>query len=229
MVGGDGSLTAAAEIALMRSTPLLALPGGTLNHLARDLRVDRADDALDAVAGGETVGVDVATVDGRVFLNSAGFGAYPDMLVHRERLRPLLGRWPSQVAALIVTLVHAQPLELTLNGTRRRVWLGFVGNCRYEPAGVAPSWRPRLDDGRFDVRLALADGRHSRLRLIRAALSGRIPGSPAYAEELVEPLSVESAEGGLRLAHDGEHFEGHGSSVIKKLPQRLEIYAPHRD
>ena len=54
---------------------MLALSGGTLNHLARDLRVDGADDALDALACGELFGVDVATIDGRPFLNSAGFGA----------------------------------------------------------------------------------------------------------------------------------------------------------
>jgi undecaprenyl-diphosphatase len=228
IAGGDGSILAAAQLARDRSTPLLVLPGGTLNHLARDLRVDRTRDALDAVVTGETVGVDVGTLDDCAFLNSAGFGAYPAMIGHRERLRPLLGRWPSQVAALIIALAGARPLELTLNGTPRRVWLGFVGNCRYEPAGVAPSWRPRLDDGRFDVRLALADGRFSRVRLILAALSGRIPGSPAYTEELVDELRVESREASLPLACDGEHFEGGGDFVIRKLPQRLEIYAPHR-
>jgi diacylglycerol kinase family enzyme/membrane-associated phospholipid phosphatase len=228
IAGGDGSVTAAAEIALARSVPLLALPGGTLNHLARDLRVDRPEDALDAVASGETVGVDVATIDGRPFLNSAGLGAYPDMLAYRERLRPWLGRWPSHLAAVIAALLMARPLEVTLNGTPRQVWLGFVGNCRYQPAGVGPSWRPRLDDGRFDVRLALGDVRWSRLRLIVAALSGRLPGSQAYTEEVVEELRVESAHDRLRLACDGEHFEGGGEFVIRKLPRRLEVYAPHR-
>jgi diacylglycerol kinase family enzyme/membrane-associated phospholipid phosphatase len=228
IAGGDGSVTAAAEVALARSVPLLALPGGTLNHLARDLRIDRPEDALDAVASGETVGVDVATIDGRPFLNSAGLGAYPDMLAHRERLRPWLGRWPSHLAAVVVALLKARPLEVTLNGTTRNVWLGFVGNCRYQPAGIGPSWRPRLDDGRFDVRLAHADVRWSRLRLILAALSGRLPGSEAYDEELVDELRVESGHARLRLACDGEHFEGPGGFVVRKLPRRLEVYAPHR-
>jgi hypothetical protein len=79
------------------------------------------------------------------------------------------------------------------------------------------------------VRLALADGRYSRPRLILAALSGRVPGSPAYVEELVGELRVESPEARLRLACDGEHFEGAGDFVIRKLAERLEIYAPHRD
>jgi undecaprenyl-diphosphatase len=38
MAGGDGSPAAAAEVAVERSLPLLALPAGTLNHLARGLR-----------------------------------------------------------------------------------------------------------------------------------------------------------------------------------------------
>jgi undecaprenyl-diphosphatase len=228
IMGGDGSVTAAAEIALAHSTPLLALPGGTLNHLARDLRVDSAEDALDAVASGEVVGVDVATIDGRPFLNVAGFGAYPEMLAHADGLRARFGRWPGQVAAAAKTLVHACPIELTINGTPRRVWLGFVGNCRHEPAGIAPSWRPRLDDGRFDVRLALADMRLSRTRLILAALTGRVARSRAYAEELVKELRVESPYARLRLARDGEHFERHGDFVIEKRPERLAVYAPHR-
>jgi len=228
VAGGNGSITAAAEVALAHSAPLLALSGGTLNHLARDLRIDDADDAVDAVASGELVGVDVATIAGRPFLNSAGFGAYPEMLAHGERLRGRLGRWPGQVVALARTLAQARPLEVTLSGRRRRVWFGFVGNCRHEPAGLAPSWRPRLDDGRLDVRLALADVPLSRARLILAALTGRLTSSRAYAEELVEELRVESSHTRLRLARDGEHFFGPGGFVIEKRPQRLAIYAPHR-
>ena len=228
VAGGDGSVTAAAQIALARSTPLLALPGGTLNHLARDLRVQDADEAIDAVAAGEVVGVDVAAIDGRPFLNSAGFGAYPEMLVDDERMRRRLGRWPGRVAAWIRTMAGAQPLELTLNGTRRRVWAGFVGNCRYEPSGIAPSWRPRLDDRHLDVRLALADVRFSRTRLILAAMTGRVRSSPAYLEELVDELQVQSPHARLRLACDGEHFEGCGDFVVEKLPRRVAVYAPHR-
>ena len=103
-----------------------------------------------------------------------------------------------------------------------------MGNCKHEPSGIAPSWRPRLDDGRLDVRLALADMRLSRTQLILAALTGRVARSPAYAEELVDELRVESPHARLRLARDGEHFEGHGDFVVEKRQERLAVYAPHR-
>ena len=225
--GGDGSIVAAASVALGRSRRLLALPGGTLNHLTRDLRVERVDDALDAVASGETVGVDVAAIDGRLFLNSAGFGAYAQMLGNREALEPRLGRWLGQLAAFVKTAVEAQPLEATINGERGAVWTAFIGNCRHEPSGLGPSWRPRLDDGRLDVRLLRADVPHSRARLALAMLSGRLSRSTAYVEMSVPELRVETSRSGVELAVDGERCDGGGSFVVHKLQRRLEVYARH--
>jgi diacylglycerol kinase family enzyme/membrane-associated phospholipid phosphatase len=228
IAGGDGSIAAAAKVALERSGRLLALPGGTLNHLARDLRVDDVGDALGAVISGETVRVDVATIDGEAFLNSAGFGAYAQMLENRERLEPRLGRWLGQLAAFAATVVHAKPLEVTVNGERQAVWTAFVGNCRYEPSGLGPSWRPRLDDGRLDVRILRADLPRSRARLALAMLSGRLARSSAYVELSVSELRVETSRPRLQVARDGDPCETDGRFVVRKRPRALEVYAPHR-
>jgi diacylglycerol kinase family enzyme/membrane-associated phospholipid phosphatase len=227
LAGGDGSVAAAARIALDNDWPLLVLPGGTLNHFARDLRVDRATDAVEALAAGEAAAVDVATIDGRLFLNTAGFGAYPDMLAIADRLEPRIGRWASHLVAFVRTLVGGEPLELEIDGTPRSLWMGFVGNCRHEPDGLAPSWRPRLDDGCLDVRLVRADLPFSRLRAIGAAVTGRLPRSKAYESFLVSELHVDSSQSRLRLAHDGEHVVGQGSFIAEKHPRRLIVCAPH--
>jgi diacylglycerol kinase family enzyme len=226
--GGDGSAAAAVEVALDRSRPVLLIPGGTLNHLARDLRIRTADDATAALARGEAVGVDVGCIDGRLFLSSAGFGAYPDMLDARRRLEHRLGRWPAQVAALIQTLLRAEPLELTVDDRRRSVWMGFVGNCGHEPAGLAPSWRPRLDDGWFDVRLLLAESRYSRQRLMSAILTGRLISARDYLQFKARELRIEASTRHLRLARDGECFDGRGDFVIEKRSGRAAVYALHQ-
>jgi diacylglycerol kinase family enzyme/membrane-associated phospholipid phosphatase len=228
IVGGDGSVNAAAQLALERERRLLLLPGGTLNHLARDLRVESADDAIDALVSGEIVGIDVATIDGRPFLNMAGFGAYPEMLANSARLKPWLGRWVAHAAACVTALIDADPLEVSLDGTRRSIWLGSVGNCCHEPDGLAPSWRPRLDDERLDVRLVLADPPLSRFRALIASLTGRLPRSRTYRRCLARELRVESSHSQIRLAQDGEYFDGHGSFGIEKLPRRLLVHARHR-
>jgi diacylglycerol kinase family enzyme len=203
------------------------LPAGTLNHLARDLRMEAADDAIDALTAGQAVGVDVAAIDGRPFLNTAGFGAYSELLDARRDLERRLGRWPAQLIALGRTLLKADPLELTIDGERRLVWTGFVGNCRHEPAGFAPSWRPRLDDGCLDVRILLADLPLARPRLMLSILTGRLAASPAYKEITARQLCVKSTRPRLRLACDGETFDGHGRFLIEKLPQRVAIYVGH--
>ena len=57
------------------------------------------------------------------------------------------------VVALWGVLRHSQPVDLELDGERRKVWMIFIGNCRYEPSGFTPSWRERLDDGELDIRI----------------------------------------------------------------------------
>ena len=225
--GGDGSATMGAEAASAHGRPLLLLPGGTLNHLARDLRLESPEQALAALARGEAVEVDVAAVDGRPFLNTAGFGAYTAMLDARKDLERRLGRWPAHLVAVAKALVGARPLTLTINGDRRRVWMGLIGNCRHEPAGFAPTWRRHLDDGLLDVRLVLGDKPLARLRLVLSLLTGRLARSAAYEQFDAREVRVQSTQDGLRLARDGEIFDGSGEFTVTKLPQRLVVYTPN--
>jgi diacylglycerol kinase family enzyme len=125
-------------------------------------------------------------------------------------------------------VISAKPLDITLNGEPRAIWTAFVGNCRYEPAGLGPSWRPRLDDGHLDIRLLRADLTLSRLRLAIAMLTGQLPRSAAYAEMHVPELRVDSTHARLAVARDGERGATDGRMLVRKLPQRLEVYARHR-
>src|SRR4051794_33085138 len=96
MAGGDGSQAIVAAIAAEHGLPYACVPSGTRNHFALDLGVDRDDvvGALDAfVDGGERV-VDLADVNGRVFVNNVSLGLYADAVQqpgYREaKLRTLL-------------------------------------------------------------------------------------------------------------------------------------------
>src|SRR5919206_3793346 len=88
MAGGDGSQAVAAAVAAEAELPYACIPSGTRNHFALDLGVDREDvvGALDAfVDGGERV-VDLAEVNGRVFVNNVSLGVYAEA-VQREGYR----------------------------------------------------------------------------------------------------------------------------------------------
>jgi undecaprenyl-diphosphatase len=226
VAGGDGTVNAAAGAAVDAGLPLLVVPGGTLNHFARDLGMAGADDAAGALAASQAVDVDLGLIAGRPFLNTATFGSYSELVDARESLEPTIGKWPATVVALANVLRRSTPCEVEIDGTPRRVWMVFVGNCVYQPSGFAPAWRDQLDDGLLDIRLVGAEEPYARLRLIAAVITGQLARSPVYEAFTAERLAVRSPSGPMRLACDGETFDGPAEFEITKHPRRLTVLAP---
>lgn len=223
--GGDGSVNAAAEVAYAHGLPLALVPGGTLNHLARDLGVDGVDDVAKAVEAGTAVELDVAEIDGRAFLNTASFGSYADLVDARERLEGRYGKWPALLVALVNVLRTREPIEVEIDGRRRRIWAIFIGNCRYEPSGFAPAYRPEVDDGLLDVRIVDADKPLAATRLVLAILTGTVARSRVYEQRFARRVEVRS-DAPLRLARDGETFDGRTEFTVAKRDKPLRVYVP---
>lgn len=222
--GGDGTINCTAAIAAQQRIPAVAIPGGTLNHLARDLGLSEAADTAAAVAAGQAISVDLATIDRRPFLNTASFGSYAELVDAREALEDKIGKWPALIVALIKVLRHGTPIEVELDGEPARLWMIFIGNCRYEPAGFAPSRRVRLDDGQLDIRVISAGHPYSRTRLILGLITGRLGRSPVYKEWASTSLHIKSDEP-LRLACDGETFDGGHDVEVRKVGDRVTLYS----
>ncbi|HKE73730.1 MAG TPA: diacylglycerol kinase family protein [Acidimicrobiales bacterium] len=226
VAGGDGSINTAAGVALRHGLPLVVVPAGTLNHLARDLGVETVEDAVAAVRRGEVAEIDVGRIAGRPFLNTASFGSYVELVDAREALEHRIGKWPALAVALVRVLRRSAPIEVALDGDPRRLWLVFVGNCRYQPEGMAPTWRERLDDGRLDVRVVDAGHPFSRTRLALAAATGTLRRSRVFETWAAPALHVRSGNGPLRLARDGETFDGDDEFDIAKPGDRLAVFTP---
>ena len=158
MAGGDGSQGVVAAIAAERGLPYACIPAGTRNHFALDLGVDRDDvvGALDAfVDGGERV-VDLAEVNGRVFVNNVSLGLYATA-VQRDRyreakVRTLLGTMPDVMGP------GGTPTDLQWvdpAGTVQRTGtVLLVSNNPYRFGPVLGSGtRPRIDGGELGIRV----------------------------------------------------------------------------
>ena len=224
IVGGDGSINAAAAHALATDRPLAVFPGGTLNHFARDLGTNEAADTIAALHDGALVTVDVGDIDGKPFLNTASFGSYADFVDEREKLEGRIGKWAASLIAAAKVLRHAEPVRVEIDGIRRNIWMIFIGNCEYQPPGLVPSSRSRLDDGLLDVRYVDCAPR-SRLRLLRALATGRLAHTKVFRRTLVQSLDIHSLDGPLRLARDGETFDGDADVRVSKHPGALAVYA----
>ncbi|MBV9167654.1 MAG: diacylglycerol kinase, partial [Solirubrobacterales bacterium] len=113
MAGGDGSQAIVAAIASERGLPYACIPAGTRNHFALDLGVDRDDvvGALDAFVDGGERTVDLAEVNGRVFVNNVSLGLYAEAVQrsgYREaKMRTLLATVPDVMGP------QGQPLDLS--------------------------------------------------------------------------------------------------------------------
>ena len=159
MAGGDGSQAIVAAIAAELDLPYACVPAGTRNHFALDLGVDRDDvvGALDAFVDGGERRVDLAEVNGRVFVNNVSLGLYADA-VQREGYRE----------AKLRTMLDAVPDALGPGGAGLDLrWTGpgghehssgaaiLVSNNRYRLGrAVGSGTRPMIDDGLLGVTVA---------------------------------------------------------------------------
>jgi diacylglycerol kinase family enzyme len=240
MAGGDGSQAIVAAAAAEKGLPYACIPAGTRNHFALDLGVDRDDviGALDAfVDGGERV-VDLAEVNGRVFVTNVSLGLYAEAVQkegYREaKLRTILDTLPEMLGAD----AHPQRLEWSEPGEGERSAAGviLVSNNRYRLGSIVGSGtRPSLDRGELGVAAVSGDESDGQGRPrrpwrewtephfeVRAA--GSVPaGIDGEALHLEPPLRFRSRPRALRAriarAHPGASPSagvGHGN-VISSL------------
>jgi diacylglycerol kinase family enzyme len=192
--GGDGSLSAVAAVALELGRPFVVVPFGTHNHLAHDLGLDRDDPigALRAFAGRETR-IDVASVNGRLFLNNVSLGLYA-RLVHEEEDAPSFGR----LRALGLLLRHPSGLGVTVDGRNVHARVVVVSNNHYSLDVFSIGERVRLDEESLYVYAA----------------HGWLPTT--WEERSGKEFRVDARAGRLRAALDGE-------PEVLETPLRFEI------
>jgi diacylglycerol kinase family enzyme len=159
MAGGDGSQAVVAAIAAELSLPYACVPAGTRNHFALDLGVDRDDvvGALDAFVDGFERRVDLAEVNGRVFVNNVSLGLYADAVQragYREaKLRTLLDTVPDVLGP---DRAEGELRWTEPDGHEHRSGAAIlVSNNRYRLGrAVGSGTRPRIDHGLLGVTVA---------------------------------------------------------------------------
>ena len=154
--GGDGSLAVVAAAAVAHDLPFVCVPAGTRNHFALDVGVDRGDlvGSLEAFTDGVERRIDVAEVNGRLFLNNVSLGIYGDA-VRQPAYRDAKARTLAQTAAQVLgPSAPAAGLELVDDRGRahRDPAVVLVSNNPYSfDPPRAPGTRPALDSGRLGV------------------------------------------------------------------------------
>ncbi len=203
MAGGDGSQAIVAGIAAETGLPYACIPAGTRNHFALDLGVDRDDvvGALDAfVDGGERI-VDLAEVNGRVFVNNVSLGLYAEAVQRKEyrdaKIRTLLDTVPDTLGP------GGSELDLRWSApggqTHHAGAMVLVSNNSYRLGrAVGSGTRPRIDDGLLGVTV-VGDpkGRGESGRRLQRPL--RAFSAPTFEVDADQPIAAGIDGEALRL------------------------------
>jgi diacylglycerol kinase family enzyme len=161
MAGGDGSQAVVAMVAAELDLPYACIPAGTRNHFALDLGVDRDDvvGALDSFVDGGERRVDLAEVNGRVFVNNVSLGLYAEAVQRKgyrdAKLNTILDTLPGVLGP------DGEGLDLRWRGPGGHEHSSgaaiLVSNNRYRLGrAVGSGTRPRIDDGLLGVTIVSA-------------------------------------------------------------------------
>jgi diacylglycerol kinase family enzyme len=211
--GGDGTVANAAATLAGTPVALAVLPGGTLNHFARDVGIPTDDlaAALDVAAAEHTVAIDVGYVNERLFINTSSVGMYVSFVRLRERLEPYLGYRVGSLVAALRMLFHVRGFRVAMHvrdeAREYRTPLLFVGVGERElgRSGLGA----RVADGRSGLHMMVVRGR-TRARLTALAVAGATRGlrgaarTDALDAEVVDEFTIAMPRALGYVAIDGE-------------------------
>jgi diacylglycerol kinase family enzyme len=230
MAGGDGSQAVVAAVASERGIPFVCVPAGTRNHLALDLGVERDDvvGALDAYGPAREGTIDLATVNGRVFVNNVSLGLYGTMVASDEYREEKL-----RTAAFTIEQhlgPKAPPYDLHLEGPDGPIddpQIVEVSNNPYLLQSLTTfGTRARIDSGTLgvvSVRVAAAGDLRRLHEAETARKFERFPGLRSWSTAELEVRSSSPVAAGI----DGESCLLDPPIRFRSVPGALRVRVVH--
>jgi diacylglycerol kinase family enzyme len=230
MAGGDGSQALVATVAAEHQIPHVVIPAGTRNHFALDLGLDREDvvGALDAFADGVERRIDLAEVNGRVFVNNASLGLYAEIVQSPEyrdaKIKTAAGLLPGLIGP------DATPLDLRFTGPDGTEYptaqLILVSNDPYQLDHIGGrGTRARLDAGTLGVVTARIEGPGQAHRFVALEAAGQIRRFEGWLEWDTDEFRVGSG-GPVQIGIDGEALTMDPPLVFTTRPGALRVRVP---
>lgn len=231
--GGDGTISTAASVLAGTPTALGVLPMGTRNHFAADLGLPRdVAGTVRALCAGQVTQVDVAEVNGRVFVNNLSLGLYPSAVVDVTRHHQHLGV-PKGVAfgfAMLGALwrlprvrVHIRAPGTLDDHSGCDAPFVIIGNNEYAFEGGRFGRRGALDRGELSVYWAPNAGRMgAAIAGVRAVLRRFDPVSRL----LVPFVELSTPRRTLDVALDGELHRMRSPLRVRCRPGALRVVLP---
>jgi diacylglycerol kinase family enzyme len=230
MAGGDGSQALVATVAAEHDIPHVVIPAGTRNHFALDLGLNRDNvvGALDAFADGLERRIDLAEVNGRVFVNNASLGVYA-RIVQSPEYRDAKMKTAADILPSLLGR-DATPLDLRFTGPDGTEYptahLILVSNDPYQLDHIGGrGTRARLDAGTLGVVAARIDGPAQARQFVALEAAGQVRRFKGWLEWDTAEFRVGS-DGPVEIGIDGEALTMEPPLVFTSRPGALRVRVP---
>ena len=190
------------------------------------------DEAAAVIGAGHVRAIDVAEVNGRVFVNNSSVGLYPEMVRLREAEQERMGRSKrlAMLSASLATLRHFR---------RHRLWISaegleapidtpllFVGNNRYAVNLFGLGKRDALDEGELCIYAIRARSRTGLFWAGIRGLFGRLDQQRDFVTFYVSEAEVSSSREVMTISADGETVRVEMPLRYRIRPKALKLIVP---
>jgi len=229
--GGDGTLSQAADGLIEAGLPLVILPLGTANDLARTLGIPtdlRA--AADVILQGHSKRIDLGWVNGTHFFNVASIGLTTGLT--RRLSRQTKSRWGilAYAFAAIGVGFRARPFTAEIRTENETVQVRTiqiaVGNGRHYGGGMIVDENARIDDGQLHLVSLEVDNWRQLVPLIPALRTGTFAATTRVRTLQGREFEIHiSKKKRKKVLADGE-LTTRTPARFRVVPGALEVFVP---
>ncbi|MHB1103881.1 MAG: diacylglycerol/lipid kinase family protein [Devosia sp.] len=231
--GGDGTISAAAEVCFRTGMPLAVIPAGTMNLFARSLKIPlNPEEAVKALAAGRMVGVDIATANGTPFVHQYSVGIHTRLVRIRESMkyRGRLGKMLASLRAIGLAVYRPPRFDAEIR-TKRGVDIRKASGITVSNNLLAEGHIPHadgIDRGVLGVYVVDPMPAFELAKFCLQVLLGTWKGHPLVSEKEVTFVSLRfpKRKFSAQALIDGELVALEKRVDIQIHPRALNVIAP---
>ncbi len=223
--GGDGTIRTAAQYCAHSAVILGVLPLGTLNHFSKELGLPQnVRELVESIKQKNTLKIDLAEVNGLVFVNNSSIGFYPKFARKRKKYSKLYNKWLSYIPSFIESLKKHETFHLEVKGTHLNCTLRtsflMVSNNVYSYEFPATFKRDSFQKG----LLGLYYLKQGKLRIFKIIQSLWGKFNHFEIDESEEPIEIRlKHHDEIMISLDGEIIKVKTPLHYKSMPGSLNI------
>ncbi|MBA3284118.1 MAG: hypothetical protein H0U27_03530 [Nitrosopumilus sp.] len=232
-LGGDGTVNLLANHLVGSEIRLAVIPYGTFNHFAKHIGIGtEIKGAFETVITGETINIDTAEVNGKVFVNFSCVGFYSQLIKRRVTYQKMAWKkWTAFAIAVFKSVINFTSFNLQIKKNDKEIAIKtpliFVGNNIFEFGGPdILSARDDFNSGTLHISIAKDRGRLGILWLLILSLFIDIKNKAGFTTIALKEIEINSKYSSLWVSLDGEIVKM--ATPLKYIirPQSLRVIVP---